>query len=46
MITPFASTPHGELGVKVAVYGQQSVNGDRIFCEYRLKTARMRDFLR
>jgi hypothetical protein len=26
MITPFASTPHGDLGAKLAVYGQQSVN--------------------
>src|SRR3546814_18631332 len=46
MITPFASTPHGEFGAKVAVYGQQSVNGDRIFCGYCVNAAEIGDFPR
>src|SRR3546814_1402163 len=46
MITPFASTPHGEFGAKVAVDGQQSVNGDRIFCGYCVNAAEIGDFPR
>src|SRR3546814_7010845 len=46
MITPFASTPHGEFGAKVAVYGQQSVNGDRIFCGYCVNAAEIGGFPR
>src|SRR3546814_8462794 len=46
MITPCASTPHGEFGAKVAVYGQQSVNGDRIFCGYCVNAAESGDFPR